>query len=93
MATKKKSPIKKPAHAAKPAPAKKPLKAPAKPTPTKATAAAAAPAPAPAAKKGDTATPVAVKAGSIKPTKRGRRTLIHQDEARRYDNSLLEAAA
>ena len=33
-----------------------------------------------------------VKAGHIKPTKRGRRTLIHQDEAKRYDSNLLDAA-
>jgi hypothetical protein len=33
-----------------------------------------------------------VKAGRIKPVKRGRRTLIHRDEARRYDNSLPAAA-
>src|SRR3981081_644310 len=68
MATKKKSPAKKSAHAAKPAPAKKPLKAPVKHTPTKATAAAApAPAPAPTAKKGGTASPLPAKAGSKAP--------------------------
>lgn len=33
----------------------------------------------------------AVKAGQIRPTKRGRRTLVHQEEAKRYDNSLLSA--
>jgi len=33
-----------------------------------------------------------VKAGRIKPVKRGHRTLVHQDEARRYDASLLNAA-
>jgi len=33
-----------------------------------------------------------VKAGRIKPIKRGRRTLIHQEEAKRYDTSLLNAA-
>ena len=60
MATKKKSPAKKPVHAAKPAPAKKPLKAPVKHTPPKATA---APAPAPTAKKGESAAPVAAKKG------------------------------
>lgn len=34
----------------------------------------------------------AVKDGQIKPTKRGARTLIHADEAKRYDASLLSAA-
>jgi hypothetical protein len=34
----------------------------------------------------------AVKDGQIKPTKRGARTLIHTDEAKRYDASLLAAA-
>lgn len=33
-----------------------------------------------------------VKAGHIKPVKRGRRTLVHQNEAKRYDASLLNAA-
>jgi hypothetical protein len=33
-----------------------------------------------------------VRAGRIKPLKRGRRTLVHQDEARRYDASLLNSA-
>lgn len=33
-----------------------------------------------------------VNAGRIKPVKRGRRTLVHQDEAKRYDASLLNAA-
>ncbi|CAN5372647.1 hypothetical protein BH10PSE6_BH10PSE6_11650 [soil metagenome] len=32
-----------------------------------------------------------VKAGRIKPVKRGRRTLVHQDEAQRYDASLVNA--
>ena len=32
-----------------------------------------------------------VNAGHIKPVKRGRRTLVHQDEAKRYDASLLAA--
>lgn len=35
----------------------------------------------------------AVKANQIKPTKRGRRTLIHADEAKRYDDSLLSAVS
>lgn len=34
-----------------------------------------------------------VKAGRIKPVKRGNRTLIHQNEAARYDNSLPAMAA
>jgi excisionase family DNA binding protein len=33
-----------------------------------------------------------VAAGRIRPVKRGRRTLIHQDEAKRYDAGLLNAA-
>ena len=33
-----------------------------------------------------------LKAGRLKAVKRGRRTLVHQDEAKRYDNSLLDAA-
>lgn len=33
-----------------------------------------------------------VKAGKIKPVKRGRRTFIHRSEAERFDNSLMEAA-
>jgi hypothetical protein len=34
-----------------------------------------------------------VKAGHIRPVKRGRRTLIHQDEAKRYDDGLPAMAA
>lgn len=34
-----------------------------------------------------------VKAGRIRPVKRGRRTLVHQDEAKRYDNALPAMAA
>lgn len=33
-----------------------------------------------------------LKAGRLKAVKRGRRTLIHQDEAKRYDGSILNAA-
>ena len=33
-----------------------------------------------------------LKAGRLKAVKRGRRTLVHQDEARRYDRSLVDAA-
>lgn len=33
-----------------------------------------------------------LKAGRLMAVKRGRRTLIHQDEAKRYDASLLSAA-
>jgi hypothetical protein len=34
-----------------------------------------------------------VKAGQLKTCKRGRRTLVHVDEAKRFDASLLSAAA
>jgi hypothetical protein len=34
-----------------------------------------------------------VKAGQIKTCKRGKRTLVHVDEARRYDAALLATAA
>jgi hypothetical protein len=33
-----------------------------------------------------------LKAGRLKAVKRGRRTLVHQDEAKRYDATLLNAA-
>jgi hypothetical protein len=36
---------------------------------------------------------VEVKKGRLKTCKRGTRTLIHADEAKRYDASLLSAAA